>query len=51
VVEAGLMDRERVEYLTSPTRLSGMEVVTGPVVVGPEGALSAITAPSEADSV
>ncbi|MDQ1513719.1 MAG: aspartate ammonia-lyase [Microbacteriaceae bacterium] len=51
VVEAGLMDRERVEYLTSPTRLSGMEVVTGPVVVGPEGAVKAITAPSEADSV
>jgi aspartate ammonia-lyase len=52
VVEAGLMDRERVEYLTSPARLSGMEAATGPVVVvGPDGAVNAIAAPSGADSV
>jgi aspartate ammonia-lyase len=50
VVEAGLMDRERVEFLTSPARLSGVE--SGPVpVVGPEGAAKAIVTPSEADSI
>ncbi|MDH2444920.1 aspartate ammonia-lyase [Amnibacterium sp. CER49] len=50
VVEAGLMDRERVEFLTSPARLSGVE--SGPLpVVGPEGAAKAIVTPSEADSI
>ena len=52
VVEAGLMTRERVEYLTSPARLSGMDSGTGPVpVVGSDGVAQALLSPSEADSI
>ncbi len=49
VVEAGLMTRERVEHLTSPARLSGLEAVTGVMkVVGPETAAISITHPDRA---
>jgi aspartate ammonia-lyase len=52
VVEAGLMDRERVEHLTSPARLSGLDTGTGPVpIVGPDLVETAIQQPSEADSI
>ena len=52
VVEAGLMTRDRVEFLTSPARLSGMDNATGPVaVVGSEGVAQALLSPTEADSI
>ena len=52
VVEAGLMTRERVEFLTSPARLSGMDNATGPVtVVGSDGVAQALLSPTEADSI
>jgi aspartate ammonia-lyase len=52
VVEAGLMSRDRVEHLTSPARLSGLETETGPVpIVGPDTAGIVVTQPAEADSI
>ncbi|MFD1720675.1 aspartate ammonia-lyase [Amnibacterium endophyticum] len=52
VVEAGLMDRERVRQLTSPERLTGAAPVTGSVpVVGPDTAAIALAQPTEADSI
>jgi aspartate ammonia-lyase len=52
VVEAGLMSRDRVEHLTSPARLSGLETETGPVpIVGPDTAAVVVTQPREADSI
>ena len=52
VVEAGLMTRERVEFLTSPARLSGRDSGTGPVpVVSSDGVAQALLSPTEADSI
>ena len=52
VVEAGLMDRERVELLTSPERLTGSVPLADPVtLVGPETAAIVIAQPAEADSI
>ena len=52
VVEAGLMDRERVEHLISPERLTNSAPLTGVIpAVGPDTAAIALAQPSEADSV
>lgn len=52
VVEAGLMDRERVELLTSPERLTNAAPLTDSVaVVGPETAAIVITAPGRPDAI
>jgi aspartate ammonia-lyase len=51
VVEAGLMDRARVELLTQPERLTNAAPLTASIpVVGPDTAAIAIVGPSEADS-
>ena len=52
VVEAGLMDRERVELLTSPERLTNATPLTGSTpVVGPDSAAVTLVQPAEADSI
>ncbi len=52
VVEAGLMDRERVRVLTAPERLTNSAPLTGSVpVVGPETAAIPLSQPPEADSI
>jgi hypothetical protein len=46
------MDRERVEMLTAPERLTNSTPITASVpVVGPETATIAIASPAEADSI
>ncbi|WP_375401614.1 aspartate ammonia-lyase [uncultured Amnibacterium sp.] len=46
VVEAGLMDRDRVELLTSPERLTGLAAITAAIpVVGPDTAALALLDP------